>query len=435
MLTCYRGSVTWADATTLDYAFSVVPCAPVTVASATLADGSDSLVLPTFACAAADGVVAITLARPGGAHLEWRYSTDETCATVLASISTIPGEFIGTAHVQSTGGATVTDGASLESAQIQCAATTCTPMCFDSGILTLAGAAGDKSPCGAVGVDACPVRVQYTLSLCDDPPRVLALDVLLGNDGVRLSNYQPSATAAAQLTCDDARLHLDAAGVALEWALPTDNSADCASLLLRPDVLATNTLRAATVATSENELWSASLVGQSIAASPALCTAMPSEMPGTVDSTEPSPSATPLPTDDDDDTPVPDADTPDAETVPTLDHAIVPFVHCSARRDHSQCCTVFGYTNPNMGGTTTLAEGRPQNFLVPKQDANTHTHFLHNSTHAAVFSVQWECKEYLQHKLRWVLQTDAPLGRWRRSADADRNRDDCSPADYNTWCT
>lgn len=432
-LACYRGSVTWADASTLDYAFSVVPCAPVTVASATMADGGDALVLPTFSCAAADGVVAITLARPAGAHLEWRYATDETCATVLAAISTIPGEFLGTAHTQHAGAPPITDGPSLESAQIQCTATTCTPLCFDSGILTLAGVAGDKSPCGLADADACPVRVQYTLSLCDQPPRVVALDVLLGSDGVRLANYQPSAVAAATLTCDDARLHLDAAGVALEWALPTDNGADCDSLLLQPNVLATGALHAATVATNENELWTAPLLGQSIAASPALCNAMPSTMPGTIDSTEPSPSATPLPTDD---TPAPESNTPEAETVPTLDHAIVPHVYCSARRAGSQCCSVFGYTNPNTVGAVTLPTGRPQNFLVPKQAVVPGVlHFLHNTTVAAAYSVGWECEEYLQHKLRWVIETNAPRGQWHRSADADRNRNDCSTADYNTWCT
>lgn len=433
-LQCYRGSVTWADASLLDYAFSVVPCAPVLVVSATLDDGGDSLLPPTFGCTATDGVVSITLDHAGGAHLEWRYATLDSCETVLASLATIPGTFVGTAHRASADAAPITDGAALESAQIQCAATTCTPMCFDSGVLALAGVAGDKSPCGAAGTDACAMRVQYTLSLCDAQPHVTAFDVLVGGDGVRLSNYQPDAVAGAQISCDDEHLHLDAAGVALAWALPADNNADCASLLLRPDMLATGNLRSAMVQTSAGELWavSAAHVGQPIVASAALCDAMPSEMPGSTDSTEPSPSAPPQ------DSPAPTAtndDDADAEALPTLDAAIVPTVHCSSRREGSQCCTVFGYHNPNPH-LTVLAYGRPQNFLVPKIDgATTHLHFAANTTDAAVFSVHWPCHEYLQHTLRWQLETKAPHGRWRRAADADRLRDDCSPTDYNTWCS
>lgn len=430
-LQCYRGTVTWADATTLDYAFSVVPCAPVLVASATLDDGGDTLVAPTFGCVASGGVVAITLDHAGGAHLEWRYETPDTCDTVLASLATIPGIFVGTAHRASPTAAAITDGASLESAQIVCAATTCTPLCFDSGVLPLAGVAGDKSPCGASGADACPMRVQYTLSLCDEPPRVVALDVLVGGDGVRLSNYQPGALVGAQFSCDDAAIHLDAAGVALEWALPVDNRADCASLLLRPDVLATGNLRAAMVQLSAGEMWTASSLrlSQPIIASGALCNNMPTQMPGATDASDETPSPSVAP-----EVPVAPSNDATAETHPTLDRAIVPSVYCSSRVD-AQCCTVFGYTNPNPS-LVVLPVGRPQNFLVPKGGSGAPpTHFSHNSTVAAAFSVLWECKEYEQHTMRWVVQTGAPHGLWRRAADGVRTRDDCLPADYNTWCT
>lgn len=435
-LQCYRGSVAWSESSLLDYAFSVVPCAPVLVASATLNDGGDTLLPPTFGCTASDGIVSITLDHAGGAHLEWRYATLDACETVLAALSTIPGTFVGTAHRAAPTAPAITDGASLETAQIECAATTCAPVCFDSGVLALAGVAGDKSPCGAAGTDACAVRVQYTLSLCDAEPRVTAFDVLIGGDGVRLANYQPDAVAGAQISCDGEHVHLDSAGVALAWALPADNNADCASLLLRPDVLATGNLRSAIVQVSATELWTAAAanLGQPLVASVALCSALPTEMPGSTDSTaDPSPSAAPQ-----DEPAAPaanDGDAPAVEALPTLDAAIVPSVHCSSRRAGSQCCTVFGYHNPN-NYLVVLAPGRPQNFYVPKTPGATeHTHFLQNSTVAAAFSVQWSCREYLEHTLRWQIETNAPHGRWRRSADADRTRDDCSTADYNTWCT
>jgi len=445
---CYRGTVSFADAPTLDYAFSVVPCgaAGPQVVAASLGDAGDALAMPTFACAAADGAVTLTLEHAGGAHLEWRYTTADSCDTVLASLATMPATFAGTAHrATPTGGDTVVDGAPLADVQIECLPATCAPMCFDSGIIVLAGVAGDKSPCGAAGADACPVRVQYTLSMCDSPPRVLDFDVLVGGDAVRLANYQPAAVGGAQLSCDDASaggaaLHLDTAGVALAWASPADNAADCASLLTRPDLLATGALRSAIV--QVESLWAADgLRLQSVAASAALCDALPTDMPGATDGATPEPSDEPAdePSDEPQASAAPagsHAPAPAPATAPSVatPRAIVPHVHCSERRN-GRCCSLFGYTNPNLAPVE-LPAGRPHNFLVPGGALPFGSLvFAPNATVDTAFAVSWSCPEYERHTLRWVLQTEAPHGRWRRMADAARTRDDCSDAEYNTWCT
>ena len=424
-LHCYRGTVAWADGATLDYAFSVVPCAPVRVVSATLNDGGDTLLTPVFACTPLDGGVAISLDHAGGAHLEWRYATEDSCDSVLAALAAVPGVFVGTAHRRND--LLVSDGDSLEAAQIECTATSCAPLCFDSGVVQLAGVAGEKNPCGAVGTDACPVRVQYALSLCDTPPRVTAFDVLVGGDAVRLANFQPAAVVGAQLSCDgdSAALHLDAAGVALAWAPPADNAADCASLLLRPDVLATGALHSVVVQLDSDALWTAdALHGQPIATSAALCNALPTEMPGATDASPPADEPEPEP--------VPEPAPEQAPTVATA-RPVTPHVHCSARRN-GVCCSLFGYTNPNTAPVL-LPRGRPHNFLVPGSDATAVELMQANATVDVAFAVTWNCPEYTRNTLRWVLQSEAPLGRWRRSADAARTRDDCSASAYNTWCT
>lgn len=427
---CYSGSVAWPQGAPLSFSFLVVPCDPVVVAGASMDDGGDTLLEPVFSCAASEGTVTVVLAHEGGARLEWLYASQSTCEEVMASLDTIPGAFAGTHHTL--GGQTVTDGAPLEDAQVLCAAPTCEPLCFDSGILTAAGAAAAKSPCGAVGAAACAMRVQYSLAPCTSGA-VAALDVLLGTDGVRLSVYQPDALAGPALTCSDGALSLDSAAVSVAWAAPADHAADCATILLRPELFATGALRSVIVQSSSIESWQGGPSPRSIAGSLASCDALPTAMP-------PAPTPSPLPThtdeEDDGETPAtPDEEAgTDAPSVAT-DKALVPHVHCSARRNDVDCCTVFGYMNPNSHAVT-LPHHRPDNFFTPKPwNRNQVQHFATNTTSIASFAVGWHCPVYLRHKLRWTLSTVAPLGKWERSIDAARERNDCSDADYATWCT
>jgi len=414
-LRCYSDTVEWDDQTSLQFAFSVIPCAPVVVVvvvQATLTD--DETVLPEFGCVAAEHIVSVTLDH-GDTHLEWRYETESSCEQVLGSLDTIPGVFLGTNHRQ---GATHTqyDGAPLEASQRLCEREC--DICVDSTSIKATGHAGSKSPCGPEGVVGCELRVQWHANTCTG--QLTSLDVFLGSDAIPLSVFQPDALLGAQMRCDDGIITIESQGVLLEWHAPDRHNADCTSIVGLVQPLANGLLKQVMVQLGDDEMWSSSK-GSSLAATKTLCDTMNAPMP----SVRPEPAAETEPT----------APVVHSNSVVPVGLPVDVFVHCSRRSNRTNCCTVYGYRNPNPSVVSAPTEA-PYNYFVPNPATRTQPGaFLANTTVETAFSVLWDCPEYERHKLRWVLQLPAEnRTTWRRIADGVRERNDCSDQEYVEWC-
>lgn len=419
-LRCYSGTVEWGNGTSLDYSFSLLPCQPVVVVEAALTD--DTARTPTFDCASSEHVVSIVLDH-GDTHLEWRYETDSSCEQVLSSLDTIPGVFLGTNHRRAGTTHAKQDGASLEEAQRLCERRC--EVCVDTGVILARGSAGEKSPCGAEGTDECAMRVQWRGDVCTST--LGAFEVFVGTDVVPLSAYQPDAMLGAALSCnDDGRITVESQGVMLEYGAPELHNGNCEAMWSRVNPLASGSLKQAMVQLSADEMWTATQ-GRSLAGSEVYCDAMEAPLP-------------PVREDDGDNKPAASSsgateDGTSGETVPPVGLPVDVFVNCSRRRA-GQCCTIYGYRNRNPVEITAAAVA-PYNYFIPSPATRSQVSvFQANTTQTAAFAVQWECPEYERHKLRWVLDLPAEnRSSWRRTADGARERNDCSDALYNQWCT
>ena len=419
-LRCYAGTVEWSNDTKLDYSFSVLPCAPVTVVDATLTDDDDHVAQPVFGCQSSEHVVSVTLDH-AHTHLEWRYQSDSTCEQVLSSLDTIPGVFLGTDHRQGDALAQ-RDGDSLESAQRLCERQC--DVCVDSGVIATTGRAGAKSPCGEEGTDECDMHVQWHGDMCTG--QVTSLEVYVGDDVVPLSAYQPDALVGAMLSCDNGQITVESQGLLLQYAAPAQHNADCGAILTRINPLATGPLVQAIVKLSDIEMWSAR-AGRTLAGTETRCAEMTAPMaPKRASSAE-------------DGAPAPvtaqDEDRPSAESdIPPVRLPVHVFVNCS-RRSEGQCCSVFGYRNPNAESLN-VPPARPHNYFVPSPSTRSQISFFQaNTTDPSAFAVTWDCPEYKRHKLRWVLDLPSETrDAWRRTADATRERNDCPDDVFEQFC-
>lgn len=416
-LRCYSGTVEWGDDTSLEYAFSVLPCQPVVVVDASLTDEGDQTLLPNFGCVATEHVISITLDHEQ-THLEWRYETDHSCEQVLASLDTIPGSFLGTDHRQGESHLKQ-DGTSLEEAQQMCERQC--ELCTDSGVILTKGSAGTKSPCGAEGTDECAMRVQLQTDVCTG--EVASFDVFVGDDVVPLSAYQPDAVLGAQVRCEDGQIVVESQGVMLQYEAPKLHNGNCEAMLTRVDPLASGSLTRAFIQLSKNEMWTAN-TGRSLAGTQLLCGAMAAPIPPTYKVNDKQGGEG-----GDENTPA------SGETVTPVPLPVDVFVNCSRRRDGA-CCTIYGYRNPNTASVTAPAI-KPYNYFVPEPATRSQVStFNANTTVTAAFAVIWECPEYERHKLRWVLDLPAETrSTWRRTSEGARERNDCSDAMYAQWCT
>jgi len=81
---------------------------------------------------------------------------------------------------------------------------------------------------------------------------------------------------------------------------------------------------------------------------------------------------------------------------------IQPTIFCH-RRSGDECCTVFGYENPNDFPVRIWA-GSEDNFFVPSPTYRGQPCFFCSSEEAA-FSVYWNCTEHRHIHLKWQLNT------------------------------
>lgn len=411
-LRCYAGTVDWHDtnSSSLDFSFSVLPCQPVVVVSATLSDDtSDQPRLPNFGCISSEHVVSIMLDHEQ-THLEWRYQTDSTCEQVLGSLDTVPGTFLGTEHRIDGTDLVEESGSSLEDLQKLCEPTC--DVCIDSSVFSATGRASDKSPCGEKGTKECAMRVQWHGNTCTGA--ISSFDVFVGDDHVPLSAYQPSAVEGAQIRCQDGAVTVETEGVMLSYAAPELHNGDCTSIMGNINPLAGGKLERALIQLSSNEMWTATS-GRTLAGSEIPCETMSAPQPPKYED--------------------PQSNSGTAETAPIpIAKAIVPFVNCS-RRTEGVCCSVFGYHNPN-GVEVTVVAGKSHNYFVPGPSVRSQpSTFAANSTETAAFSVAWDCPQFERHKLRWILDIPSiEQDSWYRSVDAVRERNDCSDEMYELWC-
>ena len=426
---CYSGSIAVDAERQLDFSFSLLPSAPTRVLhSSFVLDGQivGAGAEPKLGCETTGELASISIAFATHSHLTFNFETTDDCATVMANLDS-PGIFKGTAHELD--GASVLHGAPLDDFLVRCGDSTCVQLNYTTGPIVLAGEAFAKSPCGAEGVDSCTMEIVFkTTGECSPgatAATVYDVDVFIQPDGVALSSFQPASLANAQLLCANSELTLQADGVMIVYPAPTDNTADCPSLLADLSVLASRTANLVVVALSDDELWQAQ--------------SAPSIRKATTPATGQNDGA------GGDDVPVEPTLVNNASSI---SRPVMPTLNCSMRYDYDNvnddpsykgyCCSVYGYHNPN-----------PVAVVIPRVIGSgwflpaTHVYgfepitFPANTTVDAAFGVIWPCHQFIQHFKTWSLKTRANFDNrvWERQVVANRERQDCSDAVIAAYCT
>lgn len=415
---CYAGSINVDAERQLDFAFTLLPCAPTRVLhSSFVLDGQilSSAGEPKLVCETSGELAAISVSVNPHTRLSWNYETTDDCATVLANIA-MPGIFKGTAHELN--GVSVFDGADLSDSLTACSVETCKQLNYTSGQLTLTGEAMDKSPCGAEGTQTCNMEIVFkTRGECSpgaSAADVYDLEVFVQPDGVKLSLFQPAALTNAQLLCVDGELTLQADGLMVDWPQATDNAADCASVLADLSTLASRNAATVAVALSDDEIW--------------LSQSAPSIRAGSASSAGQSDS------DDDGEQPVePNL----VYNATSISWPVEPTLHCNVRFSDGYCCSVFGFRNRNLVPVV-IPRIKGSNWFLPSPhiESGAPMTFPANTTVAASFSVIWPCHQFLQHFKTWSLKTRANFDHrvWERQVVSNRERIDCSDDDITDFC-
>lgn len=470
---CYLGTITWGSspANTLDFSFTLLACAPPRILSPLFA--LNGVMVPlgaqgaTFHCIGGmnNGTeAALTVSFGVGNALNFVYATTQSCADLTADIGSMAGSILYTQHLVE--GQAVPSGAALNSFARACPTSgTCDPpVTYQTGFLTFAGTALQHSACGAQGQTLCYLNASMTLSDSCTAPLVDALDVVAAPSGVALSTYNPQALDSPVFNCANSMLAMYAAGVTLAWAAPTDNSADCPTLLANLRVLATGALYYATVTLQTGEQWTVSS-GPSIAAD--------SVQPGEPTTTPPSGSVAMTTTT----TTTGDGITSSsmitsgggvgdlgsstssssstststtttgtttggggksggggggagADTVNQILAPVTPSVVCSLHLGDGACCTLFSVTNPNAVGVS-IAATRGKNSFLPAPFTYVGQPIFFPADTTFDYAVAWNCSQYLRLEKRWILAThNEDLTRnWVRTVTVSHSRNDC-PTNY-----
>lgn len=445
---CFQGSVLLTSQAVISFQFATVPCAPSRVLYSSVAingvqvDTSNA----QFTCAK-DGIVAsLTFAISPSRRLVWNYQSDVTCETILAALDTIQGDFLGSDHMFD--GSNMLTDADLSSYQVLCSQqqmlSPCETLNYDSGVFTVYGLAGSKSPCGLTGTRDCQARIVFqTTGRGDCPtgaaPAVSNFDIYMGPAGTALvafSTFDPDVTEGATLTCSQSRIVLRGGSSAntlfeMVWPAPTlNNSATCDTLMRYLSLLG------ASKATSlEIELLS---LDQS--AAEAWLSNSTTRLPSFVD------AATAVPSTGTDGSEDPNSETdPNAETV-FITKPVHPFLHCNYKFLKNQtvglpgdwCCAIYGYKNPNSIQVVIPAM-HDENWINPKFITTFPlATFNANANVTQAFDVVWRCDVYTHHFATWNLKTRADDGSgrvWgREQAVANRERNDCVLPLPPGWC-
>jgi hypothetical protein len=382
---------------------------------------------PAFSCATTGALATLTLTFGATRRLAWSYATSDSCASLLASLDTIPGAYMGSNHLYS--GMSLLDDSDLGAYQVQCAPSTdaCAPLQYSTGVLLFAGRAQDKSACGTNGTTRCSMVVQFSTlggGSCADgfaPPAVTGLQVIVRPNNVLFTSYAPDALSGATLLCADGAITLQAEGVRIAWPAPTDSAASCTVLLSNLARLATARASSVRVEMSATEVWTSQ-------SAPSLA------LPAALQDTAPVAGAGANTTGESVDGPGADSSEVVVEVL-AVTRPVIPTLYCNHRwppadylNKHGHCCAIFGFVNPNLVSVSAPA-AYGSNYLNPKPHIGDQlTVFPANTTMPAMMAVQWHCNAGERHFQDYIIKTVATdtSGRvWQHSVTANRERNDC----------
>lgn len=421
---CYAGemSVGATGKDKLSYSFTILPCEPARVLRPVFKLNGKEISMPAtgakYVCKSFDGIAKLGVEFGIGRGLVWNYQTTESCDEINSNLNTINGVYSGSDHSFDDSG--MLGDEDLTSHQIQCDDSSCVAIDYASGDLQFAGLALDKSPCGDEGNTECTMNIQFqTKGACNGAlsAEVTGLQVVMQPGNVLLSSYQPTALLDAKLNCFNQQLTLQSAGVSVSYGTPTDNAADCQTLLSDLSLLATARATEAVLLLDNGEMWTADFA-------PSISNSAATSNGGS--NTDDLPSQ------------------PHTEAVndTRIRRAIEPNVFCQARKDignrHSLCCTVFGFTNPNYAAIQ-INKTNHDNFINPRPDVVNSaqpTMFPAATTVTTSFGHEWDCTKTLSHQVHWTVKTRGtnPRTVFQREAVSYRERNDCGSTIAATYC-